>query len=76
MDWMIWNTAEPMTTKTNSAINSGLTGYLSSVLEVFCTFPLFVTFLAFFSLAFLIWGVLGILRLVLAVVDVDCVASV
>ena len=92
MDWMIWNTAEPMTTKTNSAwkqkkwhilqfhmwsvdvdpsvinmkiltISSGLTGYLSSVLEVFCTFPLFVTFLAFFSLAFLIWGVLGILRL-------------
>ena len=44
-------------------ISSGLTGYLSSVLEVFCTFPLFVTFLAFFSLAFLIWGVLGILRL-------------
>ena len=48
-------------------ISSGLTGYLSSVLEVFCTFPLFVTFLAFFSLAFLIWGVLGILRLCVGV---------
>ena len=42
-------------------INSGLTGYFSSVLEVFTTFPLLVTFLAFFSLAFLICGVLGIL---------------
>ena len=45
-------------------INSGLTGYFSSVLEDFTTFPLLVTFLAFFSLAFLICGVLGILTAV------------
>ena len=42
-------------------INSGLTGYFSSVFEVLVTFPLLVTFLAFFSFAFLICGVLGIL---------------
>merc|ERR1712107_728984 len=49
--WMIWNTADPMTTDTNSAISSGLTGYLSSVLEDLVTLPLFITFFAFFSLA-------------------------
>ena len=43
-------------------ISSGLTGYLSSVLEDFTTFPLLVTFLAFFSLAFLICGVLGMVK--------------
>ena len=43
-------------------ISSGLTGYLSSDLEVLTTLPLLVTFLAFFSLAFLICGVLGILE--------------
>lgn len=43
-------------------ISSGLTGYLSSVLEDFTTFPLLVTFLAFFSLAFLICGVLGMVN--------------
>ena len=54
-------------------ISSGLTGYLSSVLEVLTTFPLLVTFLAFFSLAFLICGVLGILeqRVVLVSVGVS-----
>ena len=45
-------------------ISSGLTGYLSSVLEDFTTFPLLVTFLAFFSLAFLICGVLGMVKCV------------
>ena len=43
-------------------ISSGLTGYLSSVLEDFTTFPLLVTFLAFFSFAFLICGVLGMVK--------------
>merc|ERR1719500_112823 len=61
-DWMIWNTADPITTKTNRAISSGLTGYLSSTLEVFITLPLLVTFLAFFSFAFLICGVLGMVK--------------
>eukprot|EP00092_Neocalanus_flemingeri_P027432 GFUD01029752.1.p2 GENE.GFUD01029752.1~~GFUD01029752.1.p2 ORF type:complete len:106 (+),score=1.33 GFUD01029752.1:166-483(+) len=60
-DWIIWKTAEPITTNTNRAISSGLTGYLSSDLDDFVTLPLLLMFLAFFSFAFLICGVLGIL---------------
>lgn len=55
MDWMIWNTAEPHTTKMKRPRSQGPTGYLSSVgLVVLGTFPLIVMFLAAFSLAILI----------------------
>jgi hypothetical protein len=52
MDWMIWKTADPQTTKKKSPMSQGETGYLSSLLRVdFGTFPLIVTILLAFSLA-------------------------
>ena len=52
MDWMIWNTAEPHTTKMKSPSNHSPTGYLSSFCLVLSgTFPEFKSFFAAFSLA-------------------------
>jgi hypothetical protein len=50
--WMIWNTADPQTTKTKRAKSQGPTGYFSSfAFDDLGTFPLNVTFLLAFSLA-------------------------
>lgn len=52
MDWMIWKTAEPQTTKMNKANNQGPTGEDSfSCFDVLGTLPLIVTILLAFSLA-------------------------
>jgi len=52
MDWMIWKTADPQTTKKNNPMSQGEIGYLSSALRVdLGTFPLIVTILLAFSLA-------------------------
>lgn len=52
IDCMIWNIAEPQTTKMKSAKSQGPTGYWSSFsLVVLGTFPLMVMFLLAISLA-------------------------
>uniref|UniRef100_A0A0E9XIE4 Uncharacterized protein n=1 Tax=Anguilla anguilla TaxID=7936 RepID=A0A0E9XIE4_ANGAN len=53
MLWMIWNIADPHTTKMKSARSQGPTDTLSSwaFLVVLATFPLCVMFLLCFSLA-------------------------
>merc|ERR1712001_498821 len=60
IDWTIWKTAEPITTKIKSANSSGDTGYCSSFLEVLLTFPRLVMFSALFSFAFRMRGVVAI----------------
>lgn len=52
IDWIIWNTAEPHTTKMKSANSHGPTGYDSfSDLTVLGTLPRLRTFFIAFSLA-------------------------
>lgn len=52
IDWMIWNIAEPHTTKMNSASSHGPTGYFSSTFfDDLGTLPRSVMFLLAFSLA-------------------------
>lgn len=52
IDWMIWNIAEPHTTKMNSASSHGPTGYFSSTFfDDLGTLPRSVIFLLAFSLA-------------------------
>ena len=53
--WMIWNTADPQTTKIKRANNQGPTGYFSSAgFNDFGTFPRVLIFLLCFSFASLI----------------------
>lgn len=62
---MIWNIAEPHTTKMNRASSHGPTGYFSSALFVdLGTLPRIVMFLLAFSLATLIrcWGAIIVPR--------------
>lgn len=63
IDWMIWNMAEPHTTKMNSASSHGPTGYFSSaVLVDLGTLPRWVMFRLAFSLAMriLCWGAIAV----------------
>lgn len=63
IDWMIWNMAEPHTTKMNNASNHGPTGYFSSALLVdLGTLPRWVMLRLAFSLAMriLCWGAIAV----------------